>query len=104
MNRLMLATICLLAALGAAACSDDGESTRGEVTGVIVEIQGEGLGRVEAFTVRSEGETFEFVIDEEIDYGFPLDHLNEHRVTGEPVVVVYEEREGSLVALEIEDA
>jgi hypothetical protein len=62
------------------------------------------LGRIERFTVRSEGETFEFDIDETIDYGFPLDHLNEHRVTGEPVIVVYEERQGRLVALEIEDA
>jgi hypothetical protein len=104
MNGVMLATICLLAALGGAACNDNAEPSHGEVTGVIVEVQGEGLGQVETFTVRSEGETFEFVIDEAADYGFPLDHLNEHRVTGEPVVVVYEEREGSLVALEIEDA
>jgi hypothetical protein len=104
MKIFTLATICLLLAFGAAGCNDDGDPSRGEVTGVIVAVEGEGLGRIEGFTVRSEGETFEFDIDETIDYGFPLDHLNEHRVTGEPVMVVYEEQEGRLVALEIEDA
>ncbi|MFN2526774.1 MAG: hypothetical protein ABR505_11025 [Actinomycetota bacterium] len=74
-----------------------------ELTGVIVEIDARGLDDVRSFTLRSEGETYEILIDDEIDYGFPLSHLNAHRAGADPVLVDLEERDGGLYALSIED-
>lgn len=80
------------------------EAAPEQVTGVVVEIQSEGLEDVRSFTLRSEGETYEILIDTEIDYGFPLSHLNAHRASADPVVVDLDERDGALYALTIEDA
>ncbi len=85
------------------ACAGD-EPAPTELTGVILEIESEGLDDVRSFTLRSEGETYEILIDPELDYGFPLSHLNSHRATADPVVVDLEERDGELFALSIEDA
>lgn len=91
------------------ACGDDGP-TSGNATapsrleGPVVEVESEGLGRVQAFTVKSGDRTYEIFIAADVDYGFPLDHLSEHRISGEPVVVRLEERDGKLYALSIEDA
>ena len=43
-------------------------------------------------------------IAEDVDYGFDLAHLHEHRTTGEPVRCVFEVRDERLYALEIADA
>ncbi len=75
-----------------------------QVTGVIVEIESVSLEDVESFTLRSEGDVYEILIDPEIEYGFPLSHLNVHRTSAEPVVVELDERDGELYALSIEDA
>ncbi len=61
-------------------------------------------GDIRAFTLRADGETYEILIAEEIDYGFDLEHLGEHRRAGDPVRVRLEERDDGLYALEIADA
>ncbi len=70
---------------------------------MVTEVESEGLGDVRAFTIRSQGETYRFDIDPDHDYGFNLDHLNEHRTSGDPVRVRWEERDDGFVAREIED-
>jgi hypothetical protein len=83
--------------------SGQGEAPQ-EVTGPIVDIEAEGLGDVRSFTVKSGPQTYEILIDTHVDYGFPLSHLNEHRISGDPVRVELVERNGSLYAQTIVDA
>ncbi|HVL65220.1 MAG TPA: hypothetical protein VM573_08650 [Actinomycetota bacterium] len=73
------------------------------IEGVILDIESESLGEVESFTLKDGDRTFEIFIDPEVDYGFPLSHLNEHMVSSEPVRCELEERDGKLYAQTIED-
>ena len=75
-----------------------------ELTGPIIDIDSEGLGDVRSFTVKSDEQTYEILIDPQVDYGFPMGHLNEHRLSGAPVRVELLERDGRLFALSILDA
>jgi hypothetical protein len=74
------------------------------MTGVVLDVESRTITDVRAFTMRSEGEECEILIDPDRDYGFALPHLNEHRVSADPVTVKAEVRDGELVALSIEDA
>lgn len=103
LSRLAL-TLFLLPFLG---CSDDDgpvADRTGEVTGVVVAIDGEGFDEVESFTLRAAGADHEIWIEPGRDYAFPLNHLHAHLRGSEPVKVRYEEEDGRLVALTIEDA
>ncbi len=80
------------------------EATPREVTGVITAVDLTGLTDVEGFTVRNDQGTFELVVTDETKIAFPPAHLNEHRVSGDPVTVVFKEQQGDLIALSIEDA
>lgn len=100
---------CLLVAVALAllapACGGGNDSDAPDtVTGVVVEIDSRGLDDVESFTVKDGDELYEISIDPEIEYGFNLGHLNEHRATAEPVRVELQERGDQLIALSIEDA
>jgi hypothetical protein len=65
-----------------AACAPESGTMRGVVTSV------EGaIDQVTAFTVLVEGAEERFLVDEDVDYGFPLSHLREHQRSGEPVLV-----------------
>jgi hypothetical protein len=88
----------------AAACGNDAEEVPSELVGVIVEVQSRADGGIESFTLESGGDSHAIYIAADVDYGFDLQHLHEHRTTGEPVRCVLEEREGRLYALEIVDA
>jgi hypothetical protein len=105
------ATLCVIAALLLVACGDQAEPSSDptaqapqEVTGVIVDIDSAGLGEVRSFELKSGDETFEILIDPQVDYGFNLGHLNEHLAGGQPVRVQIEERDGKLFARRIDDA
>ncbi len=91
-----------LVALLLVAVSCGGEDVPSRVTGVIVDVESEGEA-VTGFTLESDDESFEISISEDVDYGFDLNHLNEHMETEEPVDVMLEERDDELVALSIED-
>lgn len=72
---------------------------------MVVDItEGEGFGAVESFELRSEGETYEILIDQSREYGFPLGHLNDHLQGADPVRVDIEEKDGAIYAVTIEDA
>lgn len=66
--------------------------------------EGEGFGNVESFELRSEGETYEILIDPEREYGFPLGHLNDHLQGADPVRVDIDQKDDSIYAVTIEDA
>ncbi len=74
------------------------------VTGVVVAVDGRGLGNVQAFVVKDGDRRYRVHVARGADYGFPLGHLNAHRATGEPVTVELEQRDGRLYALSIADA
>lgn len=62
------------------------------------------LTTVRSFTVRTADDTLTFVPDPGGSFAFPLPHLGAHLRSGEPIRVVYEDREGILVAVEVDDA
>lgn len=111
-----MAVLCCLALLGLA-CGGDKEEPAGaggdtvaaedapdEVTGVLLDVESEGVGEVTAFTLKDGDDTYEIFIAEDVDYGFNLGHLSEHLTTGDPVRVPLEVRDGKLYALSIDDA
>jgi hypothetical protein len=85
------------------ACSAEPEAPA-EVTGLITAIERSDRGPITAFTVAAGGERYDIRIDRERDYGFDLEHLEEHRLQELPVQVTLEEREDGLYAVEILDA
>lgn len=97
--------IALVAAVAVvlAACGGDAPDTPSTVTGVVVDIRTAGAGRVESFVVKDGDRRFDIRIAAERDYGFPPDHLHQHRAAGEPVRVELERRGGDLYAVSIED-
>ncbi len=99
MKSILVGLGVIIGSLALVACGE----TSGEVTGVVTELDSKGLTHVDGFTVRSDDETFEFVVDSGTKLEFPPAHLNEHRVSGEPVTVTYEERDGELYAVSVED-
>ena len=98
-----------IAALVFAACSDDGDDegpsgVDDSYTGVVTSLESEGLNKVTSFELKTQDdETVEILIDEGVSYGFPLGHLEEHRITAAPVEVVVDVRDGDLFAQSIED-
>ena len=92
--RIRLA-LAVLVALSAVACGEDtkeppeagASSTPTQLTGVIIDVESESLTEVKGFTLRSEGETYEILMDSQVNYDFPPSHLNEHVVSGDPVTV-----------------
>ncbi|MBA2274647.1 MAG: hypothetical protein H0W21_12225 [Actinobacteria bacterium] len=109
MHRRRLLVLCLLASVVGTGCAGTPAGTQAgttpaRVTGVVVDVSSQGLGKVTGFILKDGERTYTITIDQEIDYSFPLDHLNEHRATGAPVQVELEQRGEALVALSIEDA
>lgn len=110
---LMLSCVALV---GAACGGDEPEEASGggdhvaaedapeEVTGVLLDVESEGLGEVTSFVLKEGDDTYEIFIADDVDYGFNLGHLSEHLTTGDPVRVPLEVRDDKLYALSIDDA
>lgn len=102
-----LVALVMAVAFALPACGDDSNAGdgggSGTHTGIVTNVESEGLNEVSSFTLKSGDETFEILIDESVTYGFPLGHLEEHRVSAAPVEVEVEERDGDLYALSIVD-
>jgi hypothetical protein len=99
-------TLCLaLIAAVVAGCGEGSERAPATLTGLIVEIEGEGSD-ITAFTLEESGsgEEYEIRIAHEVSYGFDLGHLRQHQREKLPVVCGLEERDGDLYALRIVDA
>ena len=90
--------------LSLAACS----STEASTAGLVTDIETLGIGRVEAFTLRTEDGTsltFEVTYGTDLDAGgFPADHLREHMATASGVAVAYRREGNTLVAIRLSDA
>ena len=75
------------------------------VTGVIVSVESPSLNEVTSFELKDGDVTYEIYIADDVDYGFPLSHLQAHVTSGDPVTVDLEERnDDRIYALSIEDA
>lgn len=101
--------VCLLVtATLVASCSDGQQAQPGgvpsRVEGVIIAIDSAAIDDVNGFTLKDGDVTYEIFIADDVDYGFPLGHLQEHVQSAGPVSVDLEERNGKLYALTIEDA
>ena len=88
--------------VGAVACG--AATAPAEVTGLITAIGRNDEGAIRSFTVEEVGTPYRIRIDQTRDYGFDLEHLEEHRVQRLPVRVTLADRDGALVAVEIFDA
>lgn len=93
----------LIAVVVLSACDDDEDAAPTRLTGPVVAIDSQGLDDVTSFEIQDGGKRYTIYIDPDVDYNFPLGHLGEHRATGEPVTVEFEERDGKLYAQSIED-
>lgn len=82
----------------AASCT----ATSGTVRGLVLDVEGT-LTEVTAFTLLVEGERLRFLPLDDGDYAFPLPHLQEHRRTGEPVLVGWELKAGNRLAVTLDD-
>jgi hypothetical protein len=58
---------------------------------------------VSSFRLKTGDTTRTILIDDSVDYGFPLGHLEEHRTGAAPVEVDVVERDGDLYAQSIVD-
>ena len=115
MRKTVAVVLICLALLGASCGGDDAEDPSGgdtvaaedapdEVTGVLLDVESEGVGEVTSFTLKEGDDTYEIFIADDVEYGFPLGHLSEHLSAGDPVRVPLEVRDGKLYALSIDDA
>jgi hypothetical protein len=96
----------LLVAVGlvAAGCGGEEVPEGASLQGVVVDIEGD-LTEVTSFTVvDASGERFTFLPSAGLTFeGEPLSHLSAHVTSGEPVLVGYEEGDGTLIATSVRD-
>lgn len=106
----MIILLCGLVAAGGCGASEERCDSgppcpeRSTLTGVVVGVEGEGLGNVTGFTLQRRGRRHQIRVDSKTTADFPLDHLREHLRTADPVKVEVEERGGDLYATSIGDA
>lgn len=75
-----------------------------QVTGVLIDIVSSEIDDIQSFTLKDGDMQYDIFIAEDVEYGFPLGHLQEHLQMADPVTVDLEQRDGKLYALTIEDA
>ena len=78
----------------------------GEVVGVVVAVDSQGLGLVRSFTLRLPGGEQEVFSLRALQNGtaFPPGHLAEHQATAAPVLVTYRVEGTERLAIRLEDA
>ncbi|HVM11167.1 MAG TPA: hypothetical protein VM638_01645 [Actinomycetota bacterium] len=96
-----LAGTLVLAVVGG--CAPDVADLPQPLEGKVIEVRREGAD-IAGFTVSGDDVEEEILIDREHDYGFDLNHLEEHRRTGDPVRVRWAQRGDRAYAVTIEDA
>ena len=94
----LAAVLVLVAGCGGTSTSgDSGDEAPREVTGRIMKIERTN-GRISALDITSDGKSYRVVVAPDIDYGFDLEHLKQHRSQHLPVRCPLEQRGGRLVA------
>lgn len=95
--------LVLALALLSSACGPPSTDLAGTTTGIIVEyVPAEGIdGSIAIFR---DGEQVEIVVSADTSLEFPNTHIQEHRLTGEPVSVDWLETNGTKQAIAITDA
>jgi hypothetical protein len=112
---LALAAAGVLLALALAACGSGGGASptaapsaeSAQAVGLVTDIVASGPVEVASFTVRTDdGQTLEFSVGtlDVTGGGFPAEHLSEHRLASEPVLVLYRDEGGKRVAYKLLDA
>ena len=96
----MRRTFAALVLLLLASC---GTADQGTVEGLVVDVQGD-LSAVTEFTVLTDQGRMSSIPAPEGDFAFPLPHLREHILSGVPVVVFWEEHDGTKVAVMVDDS
>ena len=76
------------------------------MTGVVVAVEGQGLGDITAFTLRIAGGELQTFSLRALQNGteFPPGHLAEHQATAAPVRVWFRTEGGERLAIRLEDA
>jgi hypothetical protein len=107
-GRLLLLGVIAVAAvaLAAAAAMTIGGLGRQVETGIVVAVEATSLSSVQGFSIQTvDGRTVHFRISSiENAATFPPSHLSEHKVSLVPVRVTYVDKDGSRLAVRIEDA
>jgi hypothetical protein len=95
---LLLAGACAAAVV---AC----EPTLQQESGVVIEVDSPGLGRVDGFVlVNGEGERLDFDTTElEFRAEFPASHLSEHKVIGDVIEVTYKTDDDRRIVTQLDD-
>lgn len=101
---LLALTLALTVAFGCGGSSAaDTVQLDGQVRGLIVGLVSRSIAEVDSLRIRDEaGNVWTFVADEGF-IGFSPSHLRQHQLLGDTVVVTYESRGESLVAVNISD-
>ncbi len=79
------------------------DSAPDQVTGVVIEVESVAIDDIQSFTLKDGDVLYDIYIADDVDYGFPLGHLQEHVQSADPVAVDLESRADRLYALTIED-
>ena len=97
----MRAALAVLAVVTLAACGGSDKAVEGR----LAEVDGD-LLVVRSFVILTDsGDRMEFMVDPGATFhGGPIGHIRDHLLSGEPVVVFYEDRGGDLVATGVEDS
>ena len=80
------------------------DSAPDQVTGVVIDIESEAIDDIQSFSLKDGDVVYDVYIADDVEYGFPLGHLQEHVQSADPVAVDLEQRGDKLYALTIEDA
>jgi hypothetical protein len=98
------AVAALLVVVGSACADSQNSEIHSELTGVVLSVEARSITNVVSFTLTSEDRRYRVFIDPDVRYDFAPGHLREHVLSGEPVRVEVEERDGRLFATALSDA
>ena len=105
-SGLLLLTVALALTV-AAGCggrpAPDAVPDAGQVRGLVVEVVGRSISEVDRLRIRDEARTDWTFVGDDGFIGFTPSHLREHQLLGQTVLVTYESRGDSLVAVDLSD-
>jgi hypothetical protein len=105
MKRHVLVVVVAAALLALAGCSGSDPASSDTLTGVVSEVNGD-ITTLTGFVVLApDGSSHRFTpADGLLFEGGPLSHLREHIITGQLVIVTFEQgSDGELIAVHVED-